>query len=61
MKNYFKTKTKLVQYVDDQLQALNKDSVLTMTIIADTSGDYSVLTAIGALSEGIVSNIPRTS
>lgn len=50
MTNYFKTRTKTVQYVDDTIRSLNKDSVLTMTIIRDMSGDYSVLTATGELS-----------
>lgn len=50
MINYFKTRTKTVQYVDDTIQSLNNGSVLTMTIIRDMYGDYSVLTATGELS-----------
>lgn len=50
MINYFKTRAKTVQYVDDTIQSLNKGSVLTMTITRDMYGDYSVLTVTGELS-----------
>lgn len=53
MSNYFKTRTKLVQFVEDKLQSLGSNSVLTMTIIRDTSGDYCVLTATEELSVDI--------
>jgi hypothetical protein len=49
MQNYFKTKTKLVQYVNDQLEALKPGSVLTMTIVQDMYEDYSAITATGEL------------
>lgn len=50
MNNYFKTRTATVRFVEDQLEHLKRGSVLTMTIVQDTSGDFSVLTVTDVLS-----------
>lgn len=47
---YFPNKTGVAGFVNAAVDHLKPSSVLTMTIIQDMSGVYSVITAIGVLS-----------
>ena len=51
--NYFNSKQETVAFVADQLETLGKGSVLTMTIVQDTSGVYSARIVTDVLSEDI--------
>lgn len=52
MTNYFKTRTKLVEYASDTIHNLKPGSQLIIAITRDSYGDFSVLTATGELLAG---------
>lgn len=54
MRASLKNKTDVVQFVSDELDRLNNDSALTMTISLGSSGAYFVHTVTDASSEDIV-------
>lgn len=59
--SYFKNKEALVQFVEDTIQSLNKNSVLTMTIVPGQFGDYSARTVIDELLADTASKVAQSS
>lgn len=59
MKLFYTSRKDVVQFVENRLHTLRPSSVLTMTIIRDMSGGFSVVTATGELSADTV--LPQSS